>query len=49
MVLCGSACLQDVVTSIENMKTGANDRPTTDVVIKDCGTLPVEKPFAIEK
>ena len=46
---CGPGCLQDVVTVIENMKTGANDRPTTDIVIKDCGTLPVEKPFAIEK
>ena len=39
----------DVVSVVESVKTGANDRPATDVVIKDCGTLPVEKPFAIEK
>ena len=48
MFLC-STCLQDVVSAVENVKTGANDRPVTDVMIKDCGILPVETPFAIEK
>ena len=33
---------------IENTKTGANDRPTSDVVIADCGIIPVEKPFPYE-
>lgn len=40
---------QDLVTAIENVKTGPSDRPTIDVVIKDCGTLPVDEPFAVEK
>lgn len=34
---------------IENNRTGANDRPVKDVTIKASGTLPVEKPFSVEK
>lgn len=30
-----------VIKRIEKVKTGAGDRPTKDVIIKDCGTLPV--------
>merc|ERR1712113_159840 len=32
---------QDVVTEIENVKTGSNDKPVEDVVIVDSGELPV--------
>ena len=39
---------QDVVTTIENTPTGPQDRPKTAVTIKDCGTLPLDKPFNIE-
>ena len=38
-----------MVRTIEQTKTGAQDRPAKDVVIKESGTLPVEKPFAVEK
>ena len=39
---------QDVVKAIENTPTGPQDRPKTPVVIKDCGTLPLDKPYNIE-
>lgn len=39
----------DVVNKIEQTKTGSNDRPEKDVVIKDCGSLEVEEPFAVAK
>jgi len=32
----------EVVTAIENVEKGPNDRPKTDVVIVDCGELPIE-------
>ncbi|CAD5118680.1 DgyrCDS7365 [Dimorphilus gyrociliatus] len=38
----------DVVRKIENTKT-SSDRPVSEVVIADCGSLPVEKPFAVER
>jgi len=38
-----------VVRKIEKTSTGANDRPVKDVIIKASGTLPVEKPFSVEK
>lgn len=38
-----------VVRKIEASKTDNRDKPAKDVVIADCGTLPVEKPFAVEK
>ena len=28
-----------VVKQIENTRTGAGDRPTTDVIIRDCGMI----------
>ena len=33
---------------VEQTDTGANDRPTKDVAIKDCGVIPVEEPFAVD-
>ena len=41
--------VQDVVRKIENVAKGSNDRPTTDVVIADCGAIDVETPFAVAK
>ncbi|KAH8108034.1 peptidylprolyl isomerase B [Cristinia sonorae] len=32
----------DIVTQIEDVPKGRNDRPTEDVIIADCGELPVE-------
>jgi len=39
----------DVVRMIENTDKGANDKPVKDVVIADCGSIPVDKPFAVAK
>ncbi|XP_030832721.1 peptidyl-prolyl cis-trans isomerase B-like [Strongylocentrotus purpuratus] len=39
----------DVVRKIENTKTGDNDKPVKDCVIADCGTIDIEKPFAVDK
>jgi peptidyl-prolyl cis-trans isomerase B (cyclophilin B) len=39
----------DVVRKIENTKKDARDKPVKDVVIADCGTIPVETPFAVPK
>lgn len=41
--------LQDVVRKIENNPTSSGDKPVKEVVIKDCGSLPVDTPFAVEK
>lgn len=38
-----------VVREIEKGKTSNRDKPEKDVVIKDSGSLPVDKPFAVEK
>lgn len=40
---------QDVVRKIENNPTSSGDKPVKEVVIKDCGSLPVDTPFAVEK
>merc|ERR1712079_128816 len=39
----------DVVRRIEEQQTDEGDRPTKDVQIADSGSLPVDKPFAVEK
>lgn len=39
----------DVVRKIESMNTDSGDKPTKSVVIVDCGSLPVEEPFAVPK
>ncbi|XP_020790325.1 peptidyl-prolyl cis-trans isomerase B [Boleophthalmus pectinirostris] len=39
----------DVVKKIESTKTDGRDKPLKDVVIANCGTLPVEKPFGVTK
>lgn len=31
------------------MNTDSGDKPTKSVVIVDCGSLPVEEPFAVPK
>jgi peptidyl-prolyl cis-trans isomerase B (cyclophilin B) len=38
-----------VVRVVESTKTGANDRPVEDIVIADCGTLPVDAPFSVAR
>ncbi|KAI0630309.1 cyclophilin-like domain-containing protein [Trametes polyzona] len=38
----------DIVNAIEDVPKGSNDRPLQDVVIVDCGELPVETPAATE-
>lgn len=37
------------VRFIENMKTDGRDKPEKDIVIVDCGSLPVDAPFTVEK
>ncbi|KAM9816145.1 peptidyl-prolyl cis-trans isomerase B [Syngnathus typhle] len=39
----------DVVKKIENTKTDSRDKPLKDVVIKDCGVIKVDEPYAIGK
>lgn len=39
----------DVVRKIEDTKTDGRDKPVKDVVIADCGSIPVEEQFAVEK
>ncbi|XP_065544073.1 peptidyl-prolyl cis-trans isomerase B [Lathamus discolor] len=39
----------DVVRKVESTKTDSRDKPLKDVTIADCGTIEVEKPFAIAK
>nr|XP_060611586.1 peptidyl-prolyl cis-trans isomerase B [Anolis sagrei ordinatus] len=39
----------DVVRKVENTKTDSRDKPLKDVIIVDCNTIEVEKPFAIAK
>lgn len=39
----------DVVRKIESEKTDSRDRPVNEVKIADCGTLPVDEPFAATK
>lgn len=38
----------NVVRRVENTKT-SSDRPVEDVVIADCGSLPVDAPFAVDR
>lgn len=39
----------NVVRKIEALKTLPNDKLVDDVVIADCGSIPVPKPFSVEK
>lgn len=39
----------NVVREIENTKTQAGDRPVDDVVIENCGELPLDAPFDTDK
>lgn len=38
-----------VVRKIEALATDSRDKPTKDVVIADCGSIPVPEPFSVEK
>ncbi|XP_005104908.1 peptidyl-prolyl cis-trans isomerase B [Aplysia californica] len=38
-----------VVRKIENGNTDSRDKPQKEVIIADCGELPVDKPFTVEK
>lgn len=38
-----------MVRKIEGTKTDGRDKPQQDVVIADCGSIPVETPFAVDK
>ncbi|KAL5482236.1 hypothetical protein EMCRGX_G022536 [Ephydatia muelleri] len=38
----------EVVSDVENTAIASRDRPMVDVVIADCGTLPVEAPFSLD-
>jgi len=38
-----------VVRDVEKLKTNSRDKPDQDVVIKECGTLEVETPFAVDR
>lgn len=44
-----SKIFQSVVRKVEATKTDSRDKPEKDVVIKDCGVIAVEEPFAVEK
>ncbi|KAG5681088.1 hypothetical protein PVAND_010554 [Polypedilum vanderplanki] len=39
----------NVVRAIENSKTDGRDRPVDGAVIADCGVLPLDEPFSVEK
>lgn len=39
----------DVVRAIENTKTDGRDKPSSDVVIANSGSIPVSTPYAVEK
>ncbi|WP_395241663.1 peptidylprolyl isomerase, partial [Salmonella sp. s51933] len=39
----------DVVKKIEKIPTGEKDLPLKDVIIADCGSLPVPAPFIVPK
>lgn len=38
-----------VVRKIEALQTDGRDRPSKDVVIADCGSIPVAEPFPVDK
>ncbi|XP_034444936.1 peptidyl-prolyl cis-trans isomerase B [Hippoglossus hippoglossus] len=39
----------DLVRTIEATKTDGRDKPLKDIIVHDCGTIEVEKPFAVPK
>jgi len=39
----------DIVKKIEKTSTNSRDKPNKDVEIADCGSLPVDKPFVVDK
>ena len=41
--------LKNLVRKIENVKKDGRDKPLQDVVISDCGSLPLEEAFHVPK
>lgn len=41
--------LQNVIRKIESSKTDSRDRPEKEVTIADSGSIPVDKPFSVDK
>lgn len=39
----------DIIKKIGATKTSGSDRPVQEVVIADCGELPVDEPFSVAK
>lgn len=39
----------DVVRAIENQATDEKDKPHDDVIIVDCGIIPVDTPFDVSR
>jgi len=39
----------DIIRKIESLRTDGRDRPESPVVIANCGSVPVDEPFAVEK
>jgi hypothetical protein len=40
---------QDVVQKIEGSPTSNGDKPVKKIVIKDCGSIEVPEPYAVEQ
>ena len=39
----------DIIRKIGEIKTSGSDKPIEDIVIADCGELPVEQPISVTK
>lgn len=39
----------DVVRKIENAEKDSRDKPVLDVIIADCGSIPVPQPYSVDK
>lgn len=39
----------DIIRKVGQTETTGSDRPKKDVVIADCGELPVSEPFSVTK
>jgi len=44
-----STFFQEILDKIETVPTNNRDMPLKDVVIMDCGVIPVWQPFTIQK
>ena len=39
----------DIIEKVGRTPTSSSDKPLKDIVIADCGELPVDEPFAVTK